>query len=56
MNSFSKSENKNSFQFLHYTNQLANEEFENDVSSMYEDKEMVNPSDANEFEHEDFNE
>jgi hypothetical protein len=41
---------------LHYTNQLANEKFENDFFSNYEDKEMLNPIEVNEFEYEDFKE
>ena len=55
MNSISESKKENASQFLHYTDQLVNEEFESDLSSRYEDKEMVNPIDISEFEYEDFN-
>lgn len=53
---FYESESENASQFLHYTNQLVDEEFKSDFSSSYEEKEMVNPIDDNEFEYEDFKE
>ena len=42
MSCFSKSENENPFQFLHYSNQFDNDNIESDLSSKYEGKEMVN--------------
>ena len=47
-----KSKNDNASQFLYYTNQFGYEDFESDLSSRFEDKEMVDQIDANEFEHE----
>ena len=54
MTSSSKSKNDNAYQLLHFTNQFGDDEgFQNDLSSNFEDKEMVDQFDAdNKFEHE----
>ena len=46
----SESEKENASKFLHYTNQLANEEIMSDLSSKYEDKKMLSPVNTSNFE------
>lgn len=53
---FSESESEDAYQFPHYTNQLNNEGFESDLSSCYEDKEMVIQIDDNKVVYENFKE